>query len=64
VIAFVLGGAIGTSTIKDEDQGNGASRTAERQIAAADFPKESDEQGPESRSRATARRPVQPSPRP
>jgi uncharacterized membrane protein YdfJ with MMPL/SSD domain len=44
VIAFVLGGAIGTNTIKDEDQGNGASRTADRQVAAADFPKESDEQ--------------------
>ena len=44
VIAFVLGGAIGTQTIKDEDSGNGQSRTADRQIAAADFPKESDEQ--------------------
>src|SRR3954453_8664371 len=44
VIAFVLGGAIGTKNIKDEDEGNGASPTADRQIAAAGFPKESDEQ--------------------
>jgi len=44
VIAFVLGGAIGINTIKDEDGGNGDSRTADRQIAAADFPDESDEQ--------------------
>jgi uncharacterized membrane protein YdfJ with MMPL/SSD domain len=43
VIAFVLGGAIGTQTIKDEDSGNGQSRTADRQIAAANFPKEADE---------------------
>jgi uncharacterized membrane protein YdfJ with MMPL/SSD domain len=43
VIAFVLGGAIGTKNIKDSDQGNGASRTADRQIAAADFPKTASE---------------------
>jgi RND superfamily putative drug exporter len=43
VIAFVLGGAIGTQNIKDEDQGNGQSRTADRQVAAANFPKEADE---------------------
>src|SRR4029453_11458591 len=43
VIAFVLGGAIGTQTIKDEDSGNGQSRTADPQVAAADFPKEADE---------------------
>ena len=44
VIAFVLGGAIGTQNIKDEDSGNGQSRTADRQVAAADFPKKADEQ--------------------
>jgi RND superfamily putative drug exporter len=44
VVAFILGGAIGTNSIKDEDQGNGASRAADRQVAAADFPKQSDEQ--------------------
>jgi hypothetical protein len=44
VIAFVLGGAIGTNAIKDEDSGNGASRTADQQIAAADYPKKSNEQ--------------------
>ena len=43
VIAFVLGGAIGTKNIKDEDQGNGSSRTADQQIAAA-MPKQADEQ--------------------
>jgi RND superfamily putative drug exporter len=44
VIAFILGGAIGTNSIKAEDSGNGASRTADQQIAAADFRKESSEQ--------------------
>ena len=44
VIAFVLGGAIGTQTIKDYDSGNGQSRTADRQIHAANFPKKADEQ--------------------
>jgi uncharacterized membrane protein YdfJ with MMPL/SSD domain len=43
VIAFVIGGAIGTKNIKDEDSGNGSSRTADRQIAAADFSKRADE---------------------
>jgi uncharacterized membrane protein YdfJ with MMPL/SSD domain len=43
VIAFVLGGAIGTKNIKDADQGNGSSRTADRQIDAADFHKHADE---------------------
>src|SRR6185437_6085315 len=37
------GGAVGTKNIKDEDQGNGSSRTAERTIAAADFPKRAEE---------------------
>src|SRR5215470_11992701 len=43
VIAFVIGGAIGTKNIKDEHSGNGSSRTADQQIAAADFPKRADE---------------------
>jgi RND superfamily putative drug exporter len=33
----------GTKNIKDEDSGNGSSRTADRQIAAADFSKRADE---------------------
>jgi uncharacterized membrane protein YdfJ with MMPL/SSD domain len=44
VIAFVLGGAIGTQTINDYDSGNGQSRTADRQIHTANFPKKADEQ--------------------
>ena len=44
VIAFVLGGAIGTKTLADEDTGNGDSRVADTAIAAADFPDKADEQ--------------------
>ncbi len=44
MVAFVLGGAIGTNTLKDEDSGNGESQVADRAIAHADFPKKSDEQ--------------------
>lgn len=44
VIAFVLGGAIGTNTLKSEDSGNGSSQVADRAIAAADFPDKADEQ--------------------
>src|SRR4051794_21048356 len=44
VIAFVLGGAIGTQSLKDEDTGNGESQVADRAIAHADFPKKADEQ--------------------
>jgi uncharacterized membrane protein YdfJ with MMPL/SSD domain len=44
IIAFVLGGAIGQNKIADEDQGNGSSRTADRAIAAADFPDRASEQ--------------------
>jgi len=44
VIAFVLGGAIGTQSLKDEDSGNGESQVADRAIAHADFPKKADEQ--------------------
>ena len=44
VIAFVLGGAIGTKTLADEDTGNGDSRVADTAIADADFPDKADEQ--------------------
>ena len=44
VIAFVLGGAIGTKTLSDEDTGNGSSRTADTAITRADFPEKADEQ--------------------
>jgi RND superfamily putative drug exporter len=44
VIAFVLGGAIGTKELADEDTGNGSSRVADTAISKADFPDKSDEQ--------------------
>ena len=44
VIAFMIGGAVGTKTIADEDIGNGSSKVAEQTIAAADFPDSADEQ--------------------
>ena len=44
VIAFVLGGAIGTKTLADEDTGNGESRLADTAISNADFPDKDDEQ--------------------
>ena len=44
VIAFVLGGAIGTKELADEDTGNGSSRTADAAINRADFPEKADEQ--------------------
>ncbi len=44
VIAFVLGGAIGTKELADEDTGNGSSRTADTAINRADFPEKLDEQ--------------------
>ena len=44
VIAFVLGGAIGTKTLADEDTGNGSSRVADTAISRADFPDKADEQ--------------------
>lgn len=44
VIAFVLGGAIGTNTLEPEDSGNGSSQVADRAIADADFPDKADEQ--------------------
>jgi len=44
VIAFVLGGAIGTNSLEDEDSGNGSSAVADKAIANADFPDKADEQ--------------------
>jgi uncharacterized membrane protein YdfJ with MMPL/SSD domain len=44
VIAFVIGGAVGTKNIADEDIGNGTSKVAEQTIARADFPDKADEQ--------------------
>jgi RND superfamily putative drug exporter len=42
VIAFVVGGAVGTKTLAPEDQGNGSSKTAD-QARATQFPKEASE---------------------
>src|SRR3954452_25013709 len=44
VLAFVLGGAIGTKTLADEDSGNGESRLADAAINRADFPDDDDQQ--------------------
>src|SRR3954453_7368731 len=44
VIAFVLGGAIGTNALSDDDSGNGESRVADKAITKADFPDKADEQ--------------------
>src|ERR1700754_3753014 len=44
VIAFVMGGAIGTKTLSDDDSGNGQSRVADKAITKADFPDKADEQ--------------------
>ena len=44
VAAFILGGAIGTNTLADEDSGNGESRVADTAIHDANFPEKSDEQ--------------------
>src|SRR3954462_6669550 len=44
VIAFVLGGAIGTKSLADEDTGNGESRVADTAINRADFPDKASEQ--------------------
>src|SRR5215217_1164289 len=44
IVAFVLGGAIGTKNIADEDIGNGSSKAADQAIANADFPETADEQ--------------------
>jgi uncharacterized membrane protein YdfJ with MMPL/SSD domain len=42
VLSLVIGGAVGTNTIKDEDQGNGQSRTAQKAIND-NFPKKGGE---------------------
>ena len=56
VIAFVIGGAVGTKTLAPEDQGNGSSKTAD-QARAHQFPKEASEsvliQGRDSSIKAT-----------
>jgi RND superfamily putative drug exporter len=44
IAAFILGGAIGTNTLADEDSGNGESRVADTAISKADFPDTADEQ--------------------
>jgi RND superfamily putative drug exporter len=44
VIAFVLGGAIGTKTLADDDSGNGSSQVADKAITKADFADKADEQ--------------------
>jgi uncharacterized membrane protein YdfJ with MMPL/SSD domain len=44
VVAFMIGGAVGTKQIADEDRGNGQSKAADQAIAAADFPKHAGEQ--------------------
>ena len=44
IIAFVLGGVIGTKSLSDEETGNGESRAADTAIARADFPEKADEQ--------------------
>ncbi len=42
-VAFLIGGAVGTKTIADEDLGNGDSRSAEQVIADAGFPDDDSE---------------------
>jgi uncharacterized membrane protein YdfJ with MMPL/SSD domain len=44
VIAFVVGGAVGTKTLAPEDMGNGSSKTADQAVAGSDFPDEASEQ--------------------
>jgi uncharacterized membrane protein YdfJ with MMPL/SSD domain len=44
VIAFMLGGAVGTKNIANEDMGNGSSKVADQTIARADFPDQASEQ--------------------
>jgi RND superfamily putative drug exporter len=44
IIAFVLGGSVGTKSIPDEDMGNGSSKVADQAIAKADFPDKDSEQ--------------------
>jgi uncharacterized membrane protein YdfJ with MMPL/SSD domain len=44
VIAFVIGGSVGTKSIPDEDMGNGSSKVADQAIAKANFPDKDSEQ--------------------
>jgi uncharacterized membrane protein YdfJ with MMPL/SSD domain len=44
IVAFMIGGAVGTKNIAQEDMGNGSSKVAEQTIAHADFPDTADEQ--------------------
>jgi uncharacterized membrane protein YdfJ with MMPL/SSD domain len=44
LVSMVLGSAIGTQTIADEDGGNGESRTADRVLADSSFPDDASEQ--------------------
>ena len=54
VIAFILGGAIGTKTLADEDTGNGESRVADTAISARTSPTRPTRTGARSQP-ATAR---------
>jgi uncharacterized membrane protein YdfJ with MMPL/SSD domain len=44
LLAFVIGGAVGTNTLSDIDSGNGESQRADRMAEAADFPDYAEEQ--------------------
>src|SRR5919197_3870267 len=44
IVAFVVGGAVGTKQLGDTDTGNGSSQVADRAIDNAGFPDEADEQ--------------------
>src|SRR6266511_3573205 len=44
IVAFVIGNAVGTNQLKDEDVGNGSSQVAEKAISDAGFPDDADEQ--------------------
>src|SRR3954469_10526867 len=44
IIAFVVGGAVGTKQLGDTDSGNGSSQVADKAIDNAGFPDEADEQ--------------------
>ena len=44
IVAFVVGGAVGTKQLGDTDSGNGSSQVADRAIDNGSFPDEADEQ--------------------
>jgi RND superfamily putative drug exporter len=44
IVAFVIGGAVGTKQLDDTDAGNGSSQVADRAIDNGGFPDEADEQ--------------------